>query len=95
MLIIDYSSSQFPFIETSIAAAKALVDKLPSSDSMATVTDDVEVIQDFTRDKQKLKSKLDLIVGPHHTKRHLRFSGSSLRQEPAVQCAAGDAERGI
>jgi VWFA-related protein len=63
VLIIDYSSSQFPFIQTSIAAAKALVDKLPSSDSMAIVTDDVEVIQDFTRDKQKLKSKLDSLLG--------------------------------
>jgi VWFA-related protein len=63
VLIIDYSSSQSPFIQNSIAAAKALVDKLPSSDSMAIVTDDVEVIQDFTGDKQKLKSKLDFIVG--------------------------------
>src|SRR6185369_994859 len=63
VLIIDYSSSQSPFIETSIAAAKALVDKLPSSDSMAIVTDDVEVIQDFTGDKQKLKGKLDSLLG--------------------------------
>jgi VWFA-related protein len=62
VLIIDYSSSQSPFIQTSIAAAKALVDKLPASDSMAIVTDDVEVIQDFTRDKQKLKSKLDSLL---------------------------------
>jgi len=63
VLIIDYSSSQFPFIQTSIAAAKALVDKLSPSDSMAIVTDDVELIQDFTRDKQKLKSKLDSLLG--------------------------------
>jgi VWFA-related protein len=63
VLIIDYSSSQFPFIETSLAAAKALVDKLPPSDRMAIVTDDVEVIQDFTTDKQKLKSKLDSLLG--------------------------------
>jgi VWFA-related protein len=63
VLIIDYSSSQFPFIQTSIAAAKALVDKLPASDSMAIVTDDVELIQDFTRDKQRLKSKLDSLLG--------------------------------
>ncbi len=62
VLIIDYSSSQFPFIQTSIAAAKDLVDKLPPSDSMAIVTDDVELIQDFTRDKQKLKSKLDSLL---------------------------------
>jgi VWFA-related protein len=63
VLIIDYSSSQFPFIKTSIAAAKDLVDKLPPSDSMAIVTDDVELIQDFTSDKQKLKSKLDSLLG--------------------------------
>jgi VWFA-related protein len=63
VLIIDYSISQFPFIETSIAAAKVLVDKLPPSDSLAIVTDDVEVIQDFTRDKEKLKSKLDSLLG--------------------------------
>jgi VWFA-related protein len=62
VLIIDYSSSQFPFIQTSIVAAKGLVDKLPASDSMAIVTDDVELIQDFTRDKQKLKSKLDSLL---------------------------------
>jgi VWFA-related protein len=70
VLIIDYSSSQSPFIQNSIAAAKALVDKLPPSDSMAIVTDDVELIQDFTRDKQKLKSKLDSLlggVGPNNT----------------------------
>ena len=74
VLIIDYSSSQSPFIQNSIAAAKALVDKLPSSDSMAIVTDDVEVIQDFTRDKQKLKSKLDSLLGggaPNYSSRHV------------------------
>ncbi len=63
VLIIDYSSSQFPFIKTSIAAARALVDKLPPTDSMAIVTDDVELIQDFTKDKQKLKGKLDSLLG--------------------------------
>jgi hypothetical protein len=62
VLIIDYSGSQYPFIKTSVAAAKTLVDKLPSSDSMAIVTDDVELIQDFTKDKQKLKSKLDSLL---------------------------------
>jgi len=73
VLIIDYSSSQSPFIQNSIAAAKALVDKLPPSDSMAIVTDDVELIQDFTRDKQKLKSKLDSLLGgvaPNYLSRH-------------------------
>lgn len=59
VLIIDYSGSQFPFIKTSIAAAKTLIDKLNPNDRMAIVTDDVELIADFTRDKEKLKKKLD------------------------------------
>ena len=62
VLIIDYSSSQSPFIQTSIAAAKDLVDKLPPSDRMAIVTDDVELIQQFTNDKEKLKSKLNSLL---------------------------------
>jgi len=62
VLIIDYSGSQFPYIQNSVAAAKNLVDKLPDSDSMAIVTDDVELLQDFTRDKRKLKSKLDSLL---------------------------------
>ena len=59
VLVIDYSCLQRPFVATSIAAAKALVDKLPPTDSMAIVTDDIELIQDFTKDKTKLKNKLD------------------------------------
>lgn len=59
VLIIDYSGSQLPFIETSVKAAKTLVDKLSPRDSMAIVTDDVELLVDFTRDKQLLKEKLD------------------------------------
>lgn len=59
VLVIDYSCLQRPFVATSVAAAKALVDKLLPTDSMAIVTDDVELIQDFTRDKKKLKSQLD------------------------------------
>ena len=50
-------------LEGQIAAAKALVDKLPASDSMAIVTDDVDLIQDFTRNKRRLKSKLDSLLG--------------------------------
>ncbi len=62
VLIIDYSGSQFPFIKTSVAAAKALVDKLTPVDQMAIVTDDVELLQDFTNHKQQLKDKLDLLL---------------------------------
>ena len=59
MLIIDYSGSQLPYLKRSIEAAKLLVDKLRPNDLMAIVTDDVELIADYTNDKKKLKSKLD------------------------------------
>ncbi|HET6976699.1 MAG TPA: VWA domain-containing protein [Pyrinomonadaceae bacterium] len=59
VLIIDFSGSQLPYLKNSIAAAKVLVDKLGPNDLMAIVTDDVELIQDFTTDKKKLKKKLD------------------------------------
>lgn len=58
VLIIDYSASQLPFIKTSIAAATSMIDKLGPLDRLAIVTDDVELIQDFTTDKKKLKDKL-------------------------------------
>ena len=59
VLIIDYSGSMHPFIENSVEAAKTLVDKLAPRDRMALVTDDVELLVDFTRDKALLKGKLD------------------------------------
>src|SRR5512138_349390 len=62
VLIIDYSGSQLPFIENSVAAAKILVDKLGPADRMAIVTDDVEMLVDFTADKKKLKQNLDSLV---------------------------------
>ena len=61
ILIIDYSSSQAPYLKTSIEAAKTLVGKLSSQDEMAIVTDDVEMLVDFTRDRKKLVSTLDKI----------------------------------
>lgn len=63
VLIIDYSGSQRPYIKTSVAAAKILVDKLNPQDRMAIVTDDVELITDFTRDKDLLKKSLDKLAG--------------------------------
>ena len=52
VLIIDYSRSQFPYIADSIEAAKGFVDKLGPYDRMAIVTDDVELLVDFTNNKQ-------------------------------------------
>ena len=62
VLIIDYSGSQLPFLKDSVTAAKVLIDKLGPKDLMAIVTDDVEMIQDFTTEKKKLKSKLDSLL---------------------------------
>lgn len=61
VLIIDYSGSQIPYLKTSMAAAKLLVDKLNPKDRMAIVTDDVELLADFTSNKILLKKKLDSI----------------------------------
>lgn len=62
VLIIDYSGSQSPYLRNSIDAAKLMVDKLAPLDLMAIVTDDVELIVDFTADKDKLKKKLESLV---------------------------------
>jgi VWFA-related protein len=62
VLIIDYSGSQVPYLADSIEAAKVLVDKLGPLDQMAIVTDDVELLLDFTDDKKKLKKKLDSLI---------------------------------
>ena len=59
VLIIDYSYSQLPYIKTSIEAAKTLIDKLNPTDRVAIVTDDVELLVDFTSDKELLKARLE------------------------------------
>jgi VWFA-related protein len=62
VLVIDHSGSQFPYIRMSVEAAKTLVDRLSPRDLMAVVTDDVELLADFTADKEKLKKKLDSLA---------------------------------
>ena len=62
VLVIDYSGSQVLYLKNSVAAAKVLVDKLGPRDLMAIVTDDIELLADFTGDKKKLKDKLDSLV---------------------------------
>jgi len=61
VLILDYSASELPYIETSVDAAKMLVDKLNPKDRMAIVSDDVKLLVDFTSDKDLLKATLDLL----------------------------------
>ena len=62
VLVIDYSRSQFPYISESIAAAGVLVDKLGPYDRMAIVTDDIELLVDFTNDKRELKKGLESLI---------------------------------
>jgi VWFA-related protein len=62
VLIIDYSRSQFPYIADSIEAAKGFVDKLGPYDRLAIVTDDVELLVDFTNNKQELRKGLDSLL---------------------------------
>ena len=62
VLVIDYSGSQLLYLKNSVTAAKVLVDKLGPMDLMAIVTDDIELLADFTNDKKKLKDKLDSLV---------------------------------
>ena len=59
VLIIDYSGSLRSYMDKSLDAAKVLVDKLAPKDDMAIVTDDVELVADFTRDKEKLRESLE------------------------------------
>jgi VWFA-related protein len=59
VLVIDHSFSQRPFIDLSISAAKVLVDSMRPRDRMAIVSDDVELISDFTSDRTLLKDRLD------------------------------------
>jgi len=85
VLVIDYSCLQRPFVGTSVAAAKALVDKLLPTDSMAIVTDDVELVQDFTKDKNKLKDKLDSL--PRIVR--IPIKGGSFESEPHQRFGKG------
>lgn len=62
VLIIDYSRSQFPYIADSIEAARVFAEQLGPYDRMAIVTDDVELLVDFTNDKRQLKKGLDSLI---------------------------------
>src|SRR5688572_17700440 len=59
VLIFDRSDSQFPYLEASIEAAKELVKQLAPTDEMAIVTDDVELVAGFTKDKNHLRKTLE------------------------------------
>jgi len=59
VLIIDYSNSLAAYVERSIDAATELVKRLGPKDRMAIVTDDVELLVDFTPDKRRLEKALE------------------------------------
>ena len=83
VLIIDYSGSQFPYIKNSVEAASVLVDKLGPLDQMAIVTDDVEVLSDFTNNKRELKKKLNKLLEKNYGSGGSSFLGfgfSGMRQ---------------
>jgi VWFA-related protein len=86
VLIIDYSGSQMPYIKNSVAAAKVLVDKLGPKDLMAIVTDDVELLIDFTKDKNELKTKLDSLI--ERARPSKGFSSKELRLGRSMQYSA-------
>lgn len=75
VLIIDYSGSQRYYIDTSVEAAKTLVDKLNPRDKIAILTDDVKMLSNFTTDKELLKKKLDTLKTLSKTKQY----GASLQ----------------
>ena len=79
-LIIDYSGSQFPYIQNSVEAAKVLIDKLGPNDRMAIITDDIEMLCDFTTNKAELKKKLDILLERSRGKKALLGLGGKSRR---------------
>jgi VWFA-related protein len=88
-LIIDYSGSQFPYIQNSVEAAKVLIDKLGPLDRMAIVTDDIEMLSDFTTNKTELKKKLDILIERSRGKKgFLGLGGKNRRLGLSAQYSA-------
>lgn len=88
-LIIDYSGSQFPYIQNSVEAAKVLVDKLGALDRMAIITDDIEMLCEFTNNKSELKKKLDILIERSRGKKGmLGFGGKNRRLGLSAQYSA-------
>jgi VWFA-related protein len=89
VLVIDYSRSQFPYISDSIAAASILVDKLGPYDRMAIVTDDIQLLVNFTNDKRELKKGLESLIERNNgTKGFLGVGGKRPRFGHSAQFSA-------
>ena len=78
VLIIDSSINQSGFVTESVEAAKILVDGLGPRDRMAIVTDQVELLTDFTDDKKKLIEKLDSLKARPALAANYRTFGSTI-----------------
>ena len=95
VLIIDYSRSQFPYIADSIEAAKGFVDKLGPYDRMAIVTDDVELLVDFTQQQTRVTKGTGLTAGQNSWQGRLswrRWEAAEIWSQRAIQCLDGHAE---
>jgi len=88
-LIIDYSGSQFPYIQNSVDAAKVLIDKLGPRDRMALITDDIEMLSDFTSNRVELKKKLDILIDRSKGKKgFLGLGNKGIRRGLSAQYSA-------
>lgn len=91
ILIFDRSQSELPYLDSSVEAAKKLVDQLARPDETAIVTDDVELAAGFTTDEGRLRHTLDslkkLTPGGYQT-RSMQFSA-----RPAALRELIDADR--
>jgi hypothetical protein len=84
VLIIDYSCMQIPFLQTSVAAARTLIDKMGSLDRMAIVTDDIELLVNYTNNKRKLKDGLDVLLKRTPLVRHDPIAAADQNPRPPV-----------
>ena len=92
ILIVDGSASQEPYIQTSTEAAKSLVNQLGLRDKMAIVTDDVELLVDFTDDKPKLANALDKLRKRVVDKQKFGLSAQFTALYAALRELTGDKE---
>lgn len=74
LLIVDTSGSQRACLDSSIEAAKSLVNQLAPRDEMALATDDVVLAANFTTDKPSLLRALDRVKARKHESRSLQFT---------------------
>jgi hypothetical protein len=51
VLVVDYSSSQVPYLDRCLLAAQRLIDQINPKDRMAIVTDDIALLVPFTQTK--------------------------------------------